>query len=69
VDAVERHGEEVFGLLRRRPMLSAAREIGGARHVGEGDNAAVVGADAELRCRLSGEPAIGLGMGGRPALG
>jgi hypothetical protein len=42
----------VFDLLRRRPMPPSAREIGDARHAGEGDNAAVVGADAELALSL-----------------
>jgi hypothetical protein len=50
--AVERHAEEVFDLLRRRPVAPAGREIGGTRHVGEGDNAAVRPADAELALSL-----------------
>ena len=58
----------MLDLLRRREMPPAARKIGDARHVREGDNAAVLGADAELACRLSGEPAIGSGMWRAPAL-
>jgi hypothetical protein len=52
VGAVERHAKEVLDLLRRRPMLPPAREIGDAGHAREGDNAAVIGADAELALSL-----------------
>ena len=44
----------VFDLLRRRPMPPHAREIGDARHVGKGDDAAIVGADAEFALPLEG---------------
>ena len=47
-------------LLCCREMPPAGRQIGDARHVGEGDNSAVIETDALLRNRLSGEPAIGL---------
>jgi hypothetical protein len=62
VGAVQRHPEQVFGLLCRRPMLPPARQIGDARHVGEGDNATVGDADAGRALSLEREPAIGLGM-------
>jgi hypothetical protein len=52
VGAVERHVKGVFDLLRRRPMPPPAREIGDARHVKEGDNAAFVGTNAGLALSL-----------------
>jgi hypothetical protein len=62
VRLVETHAEQMFDLGSRRPMPPTRREIGDARHVGEGDNAAVVGADAGLALSLEREPAIGSGM-------
>lgn len=43
------------------------REIVDARHVGEGDNAAVVAADAELALSLERRGCHRLGYDGRPA--
>jgi hypothetical protein len=45
---VERHAEEVLDLLHRGLMPPPAREIRGARHARESDDAAIVSADAGL---------------------
>src|SRR4029077_16789785 len=49
---VERHPEQMFDLLRRRPMPPAGWQIGGARHAWERDHAVVVDAYAELALSL-----------------
>lgn len=46
VAAIE--ADQVLDLLRRREIPPAGRQIGNSRHVREGDNSAVLGADAEL---------------------
>jgi hypothetical protein len=42
----------MLDLLCRREIPPAGRQIGNARHVTEGNDAAVLGADAELALRL-----------------
>ena len=50
--AVERHVQQVFDFLSGPELLPAAREFRDARLAGEGNDAAVLGADAELALSL-----------------
>jgi hypothetical protein len=57
----------MLDLLRRREMPPTGRELGDARHVWEGDDAAVLGVAAELALSLERGACYGAVCGGRLA--